>query len=77
VDASREIGENNRYALDTLELTFGCGIIVRLPRTRIWELASAAPEDVAKAEVHPGGDGLYVLRRGYCVMSLGRFLLAR
>lgn len=46
------------YALDTLDLTLRCGIIVRLPRTQIWELANAAPADVAKVEIQPDGDGL-------------------
>jgi hypothetical protein len=46
------------HALDMLDLTLRCGIIVRLPRMRIWELASVASADVAKVEIQPGGDGL-------------------
>jgi hypothetical protein len=43
---------------DVLELTLRRGIVVRLPRKQIRELANARPSDVAAVEVQPGGDGI-------------------
>jgi hypothetical protein len=43
---------------DVLELTLRRGIVVRLPRKQIRELADARPSDVASVEVQPGGDGI-------------------
>jgi hypothetical protein len=39
-------------------LTLRGGIVVRLPRKQIRELANARPSDVAAVEVQPGGDGI-------------------
>jgi hypothetical protein len=43
---------------DTLDLTLRAGIVVRLPRSRISELATATPRQVGRVEVQPGGDGI-------------------
>jgi hypothetical protein len=43
---------------DTVDLTLRQGIIVRLPRLRIRELADAKPADIAKIEIQPGGEGI-------------------
>lgn len=43
---------------DVLELTLRRGIVVRLPRKQIRELAAARPSDLAAVEVQPGGDGI-------------------
>lgn len=43
---------------DTLDLTLRNGITVCLPRKQIWEIANAAPKDVAKVEVQPDGEGI-------------------
>jgi len=43
---------------DALELALRCGVVIQFPRTRIRELARAAPDDVAKVKIQPGGDGL-------------------
>jgi hypothetical protein len=47
----------NRRA-DTVDLTLRQGIVVRLPRLHIRELADAKPADVAKIEIQPGGDAI-------------------
>ncbi len=46
---------------DTLDLTLRKGIVVRLPRRNIWELATLKPEDVTNVEIQPGGDGISFL----------------
>ncbi len=43
---------------DTLDLTLRKGIIVRLPRAQIRELADWQPTDIGKVEIQPGGDGI-------------------
>jgi Protein of unknown function (DUF2442) len=43
---------------DVLELSLRRGVVVRLPRKQIRELASARPCEVATVEVQPGGDGI-------------------
>ena len=43
---------------DTIDLTLRKGVIVRLPRAHVRELAKAAPADVAKVEIQPGGYGI-------------------
>jgi hypothetical protein len=43
---------------DTIDLTLRQGVIVRLPRLRVRELARAEPADLAKIEIQPGGDGI-------------------
>ncbi len=47
----------NRRA-DTVDLTLRKGVVIRLPRLQIRELADAKPADLAKIEIQPGGDGL-------------------
>ncbi len=43
---------------DTLNLTLRNGIVVRLPRFHIRELADARAVDMRKIEIQPGGDGI-------------------
>jgi hypothetical protein len=43
---------------DTVDLTLRKGLIVRLPRLQIRELAQSMPTDVANIEIQPGGDGI-------------------
>lgn len=43
---------------DMLHLTLRKGIVIRLPRAHIRELTNAAPDDVARVEIQPGGDGI-------------------
>ena len=43
---------------DTVDLTLRKGVIVRLPRLHITELAHSMPADVANIEIQPGGDGI-------------------
>jgi hypothetical protein len=43
---------------DTIDLTLRQGVIVRLPRLCVRELARAKPADLAKIEIQPGGDGI-------------------
>jgi hypothetical protein len=45
---------------DSLDLTLRNHIAVRIPRTQIRELAAAAPDDLRKVEVQPGGDGISI-----------------
>jgi hypothetical protein len=47
----------NRRA-DTVDLTLRKGVVIRLPRLQIRELADAKPADLAKIEIQPGGDGI-------------------
>ena len=46
---------------DTLDLTFRKGIVVRLPRRDIWELADARPEQLTSIDIQPGGEGISFL----------------
>lgn len=43
---------------DTLDLTLRKGVVVRLPRLHIPELANSQPADIGKVEIQPGGDGI-------------------
>jgi hypothetical protein len=43
---------------DTVDLTLRKGVIVRLPRLHITELAHSLPADIANIEIQPGGDGI-------------------
>jgi hypothetical protein len=43
---------------DTLDLTLRKGVIVRLPRLQIRELANSRPADMREVEIQPGGDGI-------------------
>jgi hypothetical protein len=43
---------------DTVDLTLRKGVIVRLPRLQIRELADSQPADMRKVEIQPGGDGI-------------------
>ncbi|MDQ2992221.1 MAG: DUF2442 domain-containing protein [Candidatus Eremiobacteraeota bacterium] len=43
---------------DALDLTFRRGITVSVPRSQIRELKNAAPSDLTKVEIQPGGDGI-------------------
>lgn len=43
---------------DTLDLTLRKGIIVRLPRLQIRELANSRPADMRRVKIQPGGDGI-------------------
>jgi len=45
---------------DALDLTLRKGITVSFPRAQIRELANAAPSDLAKIEIQPGGDGISI-----------------
>jgi hypothetical protein len=51
---------NARYdrKADMLDLTFRNGIVVRLPRRDIWEIAAAKPDRLTNIEVQPGGEGI-------------------
>lgn len=51
------VARYNRRA-DSIDLTLRNGVAVRLPRIRIRELAHASPDDVARIEIQPGGDGV-------------------
>jgi hypothetical protein len=43
---------------DTLDLTLRKGVIVRLPRLHIRELADSLPAEMRNVEIQPGGDGI-------------------
>jgi hypothetical protein len=43
---------------DTVDLTLRKGIIVRLPRLQIRELADSRAADMRNIEIQPGGDGI-------------------
>jgi hypothetical protein len=43
---------------DTVDLTLRKGIVVRLPRLQIRELADSRPADIRNVEIQPGGDGI-------------------
>ena len=43
---------------DALDLTLRKGITVSFPRTQIRELVNAAPSDLTRVEIQPGGDGI-------------------
>lgn len=45
-------------ASDCLDFTLRNGIAISIPRSQIRELIAAAPADLAKIEVQPGGDGI-------------------
>lgn len=47
---------------DTIDLTLRKGVMVRLPRRQIRELANTKPADVAKIDIQPGGDGISFLK---------------
>lgn len=47
----------NRRA-DTVDLTLRKGVVVRLPRLEIRELADSQPADLRKIEIQPGGDAI-------------------
>ena len=41
-----------------IDLTLRKGVIIRLPRTHIRELADSLPADIGKVEIQPGGDAI-------------------
>ena len=43
---------------DTIDLTLRRGVIIRLPRLQIRELASAEASDLTAIQIQPGGDGI-------------------
>jgi hypothetical protein len=43
---------------NTIDLTLRRGVIVRLPRLQIRELANSRPTDIRKIEIQPGGDAI-------------------
>lgn len=45
---------------DTLDLTLRSGVVVRIPRKRVSEIAAASPRQLSKIEIQPGGDGISV-----------------
>ena len=47
---------------DTIDLTLRKGVMIRLPRRQIRELANTRPSDVAKIDIQPGGDGVSFLK---------------
>jgi len=51
------VARYNRRA-DTVDLTLRKGLIVRLPRLQIRELADAQTSEIGKIDIQPGGDGI-------------------
>ena len=45
---------------DTIDLTLRRGVIIRLPRLQIRELASAEASDLTAIQIQPGGDGIKI-----------------
>ena len=52
------VAANYDRRTDTIDLVLRSGVIVRLPRANIAELAGATAADLKLIEIQPGGDGI-------------------
>jgi hypothetical protein len=68
------VGARYDRKTDLLELTLRKGIIIRLPRRQLREIANASPEDLSQIEIHADGDGIWFPRCDVDIISTSGLL---